>query len=70
VYSLEILEKETILIHFQHMDCVDHLLGDFGQLFRFVHVCTFLGGGISPKNTFITISTLSENRNTWEMDQS
>ena len=34
------------------MDCVDHVLGNFGQLLRFVHVCTLFRG--CPPKTCIT----------------
>lgn len=29
------LRNGSILIYFQHMDCVEHFLGDFGQLLTF-----------------------------------
>jgi hypothetical protein len=52
------------------VDFVDHFLGEFQQSLRFLWAFSPFGAQNVPKNTFLDISTLPDDKYTWEMDQS
>jgi len=60
----------SILMFFQWLDFVDHFPGDFWELLRFLWAFSLFGAQNVPQNTFLSVSTLPDDRFTREMDQS
>ena len=60
----------SILMYFPRVDFVDHFLGEFWQLLRFLWAFSLFGVQNVLKITFLAVSTLPDDKYTREMDQS